>query len=154
MGYSQTIPLSSIEIGSAMENPFTVTTVAADHAFTEATITLPGWLEPPRIQHAYIDMYVPYVQNTNVASNYIDSTQYVYASVDGGAFHQCTKISNQSFYLPPSFSFTGLYRIIGMYDMRSYLVANATIDLLWDNAQSFANSLVFGNIWFIMRLIA
>lgn len=154
MGYAQTIPFSSFEIGSGMENPFTVDSVAGDYTFTDATITLPSWLQINRISHAYIDMYVPYIQNTNVASNYMQNTQYVYASVDGGAYHQCTKIFSNGFYLPPSFNYSGLYRVLGIYDMVSYLTNSCTISFLWDEAVAHLDSLIFGNVWFQIRIIA
>lgn len=154
MGYAQTIPPVTIEFGSGMEPPFTVGTVAADHDFTDATITLPAWMSVIEIRHAYVDMYVPYIQNTTAVDNYTDGTQYIQASVDLGAMHNCTKIFNNGFFIPNGFTYSGLYRVLGMYDIVSYLADNCTITFRWDNALAFGNSLIFNNVWFIMRVIA
>lgn len=153
MSYTRRGNPTELIFGSPCEQPFTVSSVAADHTFTDATITIPSWLKINTIAHAFLDMYVPYIQNTNAGSNWISASQYIYASIDGGAYHQANKIFNSAFYLAPSMWFTGQYINLGMYDLISYLANDCTITLLWDNAQSHVDSLNFGNIWFVLRVI-
>lgn len=153
MAYTRRGNPTELIFGSPQEQPFTVSTVAADHDFVEASITLPSWLKVNTIAHAFLDMYVPYIQNTHAGSNWIAASQYIYCKVNGAAGVQANKIFNQAFYLAPSLFYTGQYINLGNYDLISYLVNDATLTFYWDNAASQNDSLNFGGVWFVLRVI-
>lgn len=154
MGYANIYPLSQLEFGSPTEPPIGVGAVAADIAFASATITVPAWLSVTRISHAFVDWYVPYLKNTFAGQNYVDGSTWLQISVDGGVWHNANKIFNGSFWLLNADTMgTSLIRMVGNYDMVSYLVDACTIAFRWDNAKALGDSIVIHNSWFILRLV-
>lgn len=155
MGYANTYPLSQLEFGSPTEPYFDLTAIAGDKLFSNATITLPAWLTVDRISRAFIDFNASMVVNQDaVNDNYVDGSQWLQMSVNLGAWLNCNKIFNQSFYLDNNVHFNGYIKCTGNYDMKAYLVNDCTLTFQWAAGKANSNSLRFTNPWITLRVVA
>jgi hypothetical protein len=153
MGYSQTIPLSSVELGSRLETAFQVTSGATVTIDFVATIFFTPWLTG-RIKHAYLDMYFPYVHNSNVAANSINGDQYIQTKVGvGGTWSNAILVHNFDFNLPGSSSLEGTVRLTGNIDLQSLNIDGSTLFFRWENSNAALASLDFNCMYFILRAV-
>jgi hypothetical protein len=151
MGYCQTIPLYSFEIGSSMNSSFNVGTVVGTSTFT-TDITVPSWLDG-KIIHAYVDAVIPYVVNLSGALNYTFNDQYIQVSISGGAWQNVIAIPSLSFTLPGAERMCGTIRLIGTVDLTSLGIDSATLRFRWLDKQAVANSLEFTCLYMVLRII-
>jgi hypothetical protein len=153
MGYAQTKPLSTFEFGNYRQTrtDISVSTVAADKSL--GTLYLPAYIKN-MVNYAYLDVYFPYCSNSAAAENYISGDQYIQVRhYDSGAWTNAIILKDQTYQFPAAEKID-VGRQTGYYDISTIIntEAGGSLAIKWASAKMNADSVIFKNIYCILRV--
>lgn len=127
---------NQVELWTDPCTSITITNAAADKAFT-GTIAVPSSsVLRGSIASAYVDLFIPSVQNYNAAENYVESLQYLQVSNDAGvAYDNCTKIVSR-FLDTAAGSWTQGWWLYGNIDVSTLFSKGDTLQFKWKDADA------------------
>jgi hypothetical protein len=152
MGYANTVPLSQFELGNTHQlNDQDLTTVA--NTFAINAIAIPSWLANA-VNHAYLDIYFPWIQNTNAATNYIADAEKIQV-FGNGAWKTAIRLGTQTLALPALTLFTGSVRVVGNDDIADEINERSghSMSIQWLDSRSQQNNLNFRMMYCILRVM-
>ena len=129
MGYAVTVPISVVDIGSAISGT-TNTIIAAGTTFDFPLVYIPLWMRD-RIGRAFIQLNIPYVYNSAGADNFITTLLCQVSPDDGGHLYDAIDATTFNSFRCQNGATSSLVQWLGSVDLGQYVRDAIDYGLLW-----------------------